>query len=271
MLITEKNLRKALRKILLEHERSQVNLDEGIFDFISDFFGSIAASLTTGLSSAEYESSGRASAESESLSPETNVYDQVYLLGDVIWHVGAGVDLALQVAESALEYLEELEFPDTSDESEMSSFFDEVKYSQETAARSVGHLKKYWENSKSEKIIDIAKGIEAPSSGPELMETAAEAIKDLESIDPTSEWEKIKNSQAVKNELDNPPEEVKGGTGEPMQKLIDWGDRGAEDIKSIDELKSLYEKIYELLVEVDEVTKELGASTGATPEQTDLL
>lgn len=270
MKISEKKLRYTIRSYLIESRQKSKDLNEGFFDFISDFFGGMAATLSAGFDSADYKGSERASTKEPE--PKTNVYDQVYLLGDVMWHVGSGIDLAIQTAEYVTEDLEEIEFPDTSNEQDVQEFFEKIGYLSESVATSVGYLRNYWENAPSKKIKSIASRIEVAESLTATMQLAADQIAELESLNPVDDWSKIKASPAVKKALeDTSGEQPAGGTGEPMAKQLEWGDSGIKNIDRIDDLKDLYETIYEKMLEVEEVTSTLGSESGATPEASNIL
>ena len=275
MRLTESQIRSIISSELKEAKGLE-RLDEfkAIFGALVGIFKALGGLLSTNFAAAakSYDKSGfktsydnKSDGKSEkSLSPKTDPYDQVYMLGQVLWHVDAAIELSITSMDNAITDLNSLEFPVEPDDT---SFSDILNSATENISRSAGHFGGYLSKAPSSKISGIGANLEPGEMPTEALKNLAAAVSELESVDPISDWEKISKSEAVTNVVDGESENA-----EALKNLIN--EINGSYIKNIDRLDELKTKIDEantIAVQAEQVMDVAAEEEGAKPEDSDLL
>ena len=265
--ITKRQLRECVRSYVIINGR----LDEGFLDDLKDFVSGFGADLSSAFqgAAAEYEDPSGiehpAGTSAEELKPEENPYDQVYILSEVMWHIGTAVEFAIESAESANDAVDRLEPP--TDEILNDVFMAEFTGMAEEIARGAGTFREYLTKSKSNKIEEIGLQIESGDQASDTLKSMAEAITNLEGADPMGDWDNIIESEAVKNALEGDDEKAS-----KLQSLInETKGVSIEQVKKIGQLKTLLEELYEKVLTAQDLVDEIAVGAGAKPEESELL
>jgi len=274
--ITEENLREIIRVELIKNTKvtDSNQLNEQIMAALKQIVQGLGQMLGIGFekASSTYDPSKygikHATGKSvEELEPKTDPYDQVYALSRVMWHIGAGIDLALQNLEYAAERGSELEFPDQEEEGASEEFIEKFNQLGEYAAASAGYLREYLSQSKSNKIEEIGLTIEPQDTISDTLKSLAEGVTALEGANAVSDWEKILGSAAVGKVLEGDDEAASS-----LQSIINEtkGDALAKIGKTGD-LKTAIDEVYQIALDAEKVIDTVAVETGAKPEESELL
>ena len=202
----------------------------------------------------------------ESLEPKKNAYDQVYVLSQTLWHVGAGVDLALQSAKYAKDWQSDMEIP--TDEAGQEKFASDVTQVTEYVADAAGSLAGYLAQSKSNRLEEIGMAIDPGEKMTDAIESMAAAITELESVDPRSEFEKIIQSGAVQKVIKGDDQDA----ASEMQSLINETKTiSYANIGLLGELKETLDEVYQNAKLVEQANEQLAADTGEKVEDSELV
>jgi hypothetical protein len=200
----------------------------------------------------------------EELSPRTNAYDQVYALSRVMWQVGSATELSLQTAEIAAKGFGELEFPINPDDEK---FVETLEQATDWVGQTAGRFKEWLGQTKSTKVSEIGAGLEPGETVSGTLENLAEAIKQLESLNPEEDWENIVGSEAVQSVL-----KTKGEKADQMQNLINQTkSESLAKIKQLPELKSAIDQSYQIAVKAQQALDASAEEGGEKPEDSALL
>ena len=101
----------------------------------------------------------------------------------------------------------------------------------------------------------------------EMLKNLAEAVSEIESIDPIADWEKIEKSEAVQNVVDGETENA-----EELKNLInEINGNYTKNIEKLSELKSLIDEANNLAMQAEQVMDVAAEEEGALPEESDLI
>jgi|TARA_R110002073_G_scaffold185164_3_gene343753 hypothetical protein len=279
MRITEGLLREIVRKELLKNTDAseEQHLNEilkaitGAFKEMFSGLAQILGSAFTDAKTSKYDASKYGIKHStgksiESLEPKKNAYDQVYVLSQTLWHVGAGVDLALQSAKYAKDWQSDMEIP--TDEAGQEKFASDVTQVTEYVADAAGSLAGYLAQSKSNRLEEIGMAIDPGEKMTDAIESMAAAITELESVDPRSEFEKIIQSGAVQKVIKGDDQDA----ASEMQSLINETKTiSYANIGLLGELKETLDEVYQNAKLVEQANEQLAADTGEKVEDSELV
>ena len=273
MKLTEGQIRELIR-IELNGSDSSYKLNEfkELLRALSGIFKELGGVLSTGFGKAvsAYQNANKATYTStkgkskDKLSPKTDAYDQVYALGDVLWHIDSAVDLSIQQMEYGVEKLNLLNIPVEADDAEFGTTLSEAGGN---ISEAVGYFSGYLSKAQSSKISDVGSGIQPGETLTDTLRNFAQGVSEVERLNPLADWENIKSSEAVENVLDKDDEDA-----ENMKNLINQIE--GNNIRNIDrlgDLKSLIDEANSIAVTAEQVVDTAAEETGVAPESSDLL
>ena len=251
-------------------------LDEfkAIFKALTAVFKSIGSAIATAFSAAmaDVDEGGykavynnKTPGKSEkALSPKTDPYDQVYTIGRVLFFVDAGIEFAIIDMERAVETMKELNFPV---EAEDTAFSETLNAAAENVSTASGVFAGYLSKAPSSKISSVGAALKPGTMLTEMLKNLAEAVSEIESIDPIADWEKIEKSEAVQNVVGGETENA-----EELKNLInEINGNYTKNIEKLSELKSLIDEANDLAMQAEQVMDVAAEEEGALPEESDLI
>ena len=198
------------------------------------------------------------------MSPKTDAYDQVYALGDVLWHIDTAIDLSIGDLKSGVETLKALSFPVEPGDTEFSS---NLSIAAESVSTAMGRFAGYISKAKSSKVSGIGAELKPGSGMTATLANFAQGVSSVEDLDPLADWKNITSSDAVKTVLERDDE-----SSENMQNMInDVEGNNISNIDRIEELKALIDEANTIAVQAEQVVDVAAEETGEKPESSDLL
>lgn len=251
-------------------------LDEfkAIFQALTAVFKSIGSAIVSAFSGAMADvdtagytptySNKTAGKSEKNMSPKTDPYDQVYTIGRVLFHVDAGVEFAMQDLQRAIDKMKQLNFPVEAEDTEFAETLNDAAEDISTAA---GVFAGYLAKAPSSKISSIGAALKPGQLISEMLKNLADAVGDVEGIDPVSDWEKIEKSEAVQNVVNGETENA-----EELKNLInEINGNYTKNIEKIPDLKSLIDEANELAMQAEKVMDVAAEEEGAMPEESELI
>lgn len=272
ILLTESQIRDILRHEI-QHGTGELRLEQLGFmkKLLTGLFKGLGALISKGfeVGSSTYDPSKygltHAGGKSdEELSPRTDAYDQVYALSRVMWQIGSAVELSLQTADYAAKDFGELEFPINPDDEK---FVKTLEQATDWVGQTAGRFREWLGQTKSTKISEIGAGLEPGETVSGTLENLAEAIKQLEALNPEEDWENIVSSEAVQSVL-----KKKGEKADQMQNLINsTKSESLAKVKQLPELKSAIDQSYQIATKAQQALDASAEEGGEKPEDSALL
>jgi hypothetical protein len=274
MILTERQIRELIKTELRGGDSSRrLNEFKALLQALTGIFKQLGGVLSTGFSNAvsAYQNANAAKYTSatpgknkDSLSPKTDAYDQVFALGEVLWHIDASIDLSMSAMERATESLDQLDIPVEPDDQDFSR---NLNAAGEAVGDALGYFSGYLAKAPSSKVSDLGGGLEPGESLTDSLKKFAAAVSDLESLNPVSDWEKIVSSEAVENVLKKEDED-----SENMKNLInDIKGNNLKNIARIGDLKALIDQANVKSVEAEQIMDVAAEETGQKPDESELL
>lgn len=238
-------------------------LFKGLGAAISGAFGKASSSYDPSKNDVKYVPStpGKTAAD---LSPKTDAYDQVYALGQVLWHIDTAIDLAMADMEFGVNTLKDLEFPADPEDSD---FSEKLKSGTENISSGAGYFSAYLSKAESSKVSEVGSSLEPGETLTTTLESFAKSLLALEGLNVVSDWDNIVSSKAVNNVLDRKDE-----NSEAMKNLINKVKGSSmQNIPRLPELKALIDEANAIAIQAEEVVDFAAGEAGEKPEESALL
>lgn len=189
-----KNLSRAFRKGMV---------NEGLFDDIINFLGGLETKWSDSLSSTQ----GAALQNiPDDLEPTESTEDQLHAVVCVCQAVGYSVEGIMQSTELIVTRIEEI---NTSDADDPEGLFGQAQSILSDAIKMAGEASGWLQNDNlrdcSNKVAGVGDDIKLGVKAADSIKSLAEALQDINNLNIDGEIEKVINSEAAKNLLENDP------------------------------------------------------------------